>query len=97
MMKATQFLTLRRMIILLVVTTVFLIIYVWTRVKTVELSLKYSSLVKQERELLEEQSRLRLEIASLKSADKLTEIAISKLGFKKESNAQKIYVRLEKE
>jgi len=93
--RETGIISLRKTVILLIITTILLIGYVWTRIKAIELTYIYTKLCSQERILLEQNYKLRLEIASLKSPERLTSLALKKLNFKKNLNMNKIFVKIE--
>jgi cell division protein FtsL len=85
--------SLRKTIILLVITTILLLGYVWTRTKAVELSYKYAKLSLRERSLIDQNHKLRLEVASLKSPARLTSISKKELKLKRTPQKNKIFVK----
>lgn len=89
--------SLRKTIALLIITAILLIAYVWTRLKAIELSYKYSKLSMQERSLIQKNSQLRLELASLKAPERLTKLALKKFNFIKTPSENKFYIKIKEE
>jgi cell division protein FtsL len=88
--------SINKTILLLIVTTVLLIGYVWTRIKAIELTYKYSELSVKEMAIIEKNHKLRLELASLISPSRLTDIAVKKLSLSRTPSERKIYMKVEK-
>jgi len=88
--------SLNKTIILLILTTALLLGYVWTRIKAIELTYKYSELSVREMAVIEKNHKLRLELASLKSPDRLTNIALNQLNLSRTPPENKVFIKPEK-
>jgi cell division protein FtsL len=62
--------------------------YVWLNVQTVNLSYDIARAQKQKQELLEINKKLRIQIANLKSPERIEGVALSKLGLKPPEKGQ---------
>ncbi|WP_041971592.1 cell division protein FtsL [Geobacter sp. OR-1] len=80
------------LVILALLTTVS-IFHVWSRVKVVDLSLQLGESRKQLKEMQQEQSKLKLEVASLKTPARIESVARSELGLSLPTNQQVVQVR----
>ena len=69
------------------------LIYVWSRIQVIRAGYEISDAVKAGRGLVEESRRLRVEVASLKSYDRIEKIAIEDLGLSKPRPDQVILIR----
>jgi len=94
---SSSIISLKKTIILLVITSSLLLGYVWTRLKAIELTYRYSILSTRERALMERNYKLRLEASSLKSPMHLTNLAFKKLNFIKTQRENKIFIALKDE
>lgn len=72
------------MIIVFMVSTAMVfsgsLFYVWSRLKTVNLSYDISRQTQLQRDLIQQNKRLNLEVATLKSPDRIEKIARKELG-----------------
>jgi len=68
------------MLVALVLCTAAATSHVWTRLKAIELGYRLSKASKQHAKLLEINRRLRIEVALLKSPDRIARIASEELG-----------------
>jgi cell division protein FtsL len=69
------------------------LIYVWSRIQVIQAGYEISSVMKQGRMLTEENKRLRVEMATLKSYARIERIAIEELGMSKPRSDQVIVIR----
>ena len=69
------------------------LIYVWSRIQVIRAGYEISDAVKAGRGLVDENRRLRVEVASLKSYDRIEKIAIEDLGLSKPRSDQVILIR----
>ncbi len=89
---------LNRQLLILVIIMAFLalgfsLFYVWANQQKVSLGYEISRLSQEEQALIEENKKLRLELAVLKSPDRLEKKALQELGFVAPQNGQIIIVR----
>ena len=87
-----------RHLLILAVIMAFLLIsfslfYVWANQQKVSLGYEISRVSQEEQELTEENKKLRLELAVLKSPDRLEKKALQEWGFVTPQNGQIIIVR----
>lgn len=87
-----------RHLLILAIIIAFLVIscslfYVWANQQKVSLGYEISRVSQEEQELTEENKKLRLELAVLKSPDRLEKKALQELGFVTPQNGQIIIVR----
>ena len=80
------------LVILAILTTVS-IFHVWSRVKVVDLNLQLGENRKQFKEMQQEHSRLKLEVASLKTPARIEALAHQELGLSLPTNQQVVQVR----
>jgi len=85
-------------LIILAIIIAFLVIgcslfYVWANQQKVSLGYEISRVSQEEQDLIEENKKLRLELAVLKSPDRLEKKALQELGFVNPQNGQIIIVR----
>ncbi|MGQ9693266.1 MAG: cell division protein FtsL [Thermodesulfobacteriota bacterium] len=87
-----------RHLLILAMIIAFLVItcslfYVWANQQRVSLGYEISRVSEEAQELIEENKKLRLELAALKSPDRLEKKALQELGFVTPQNGQIIIVR----
>jgi len=78
---------------ILALLTAVSIFHVWSRVKVVDLNLQLGESRKQFKEMQQEQSRLKLEVASLKTPSRIEAFAHQELGLSLPTNQQVVQVR----
>ena len=81
------------LMILMVLFTVVSVFHVWSRFKLVDLNLQISDISRQLNEAGQEQKRLKLEAASLKSPSRIEAIAKNELGMALPTEQQIIHVK----
>lgn len=81
------------LLVILAIMTIVSIFHVWSRVTVVDLSLQLGESRKQFREMQQEQSRLKVEVASLKTPSRIEALAQQELGLSLPSNQQVVQVR----
>jgi cell division protein FtsL len=69
------------------------LVYVWSRIQVIQAGYEISNAVKSGRNLVEENKRLRVEAASLKSHARIERIATEELGMSKPRSDQVIIIR----
>ncbi|MBF0117903.1 MAG: cell division protein FtsL [Desulfobacterales bacterium] len=69
-----------RWIVLVAIFVVELFFYAWCRVQCVRIGYDIQNKIKQQNEIISEQNNFKLEIASLKSPERIAKIAKEKLG-----------------
>jgi len=67
--------------------------YVWSRIQVIQLGYEISNALKQERALTEENKKLRVEIATLKSYARIEKLAVEELRMAKPKPDQVIVIR----
>ena len=67
--------------------------YVWSRIQVIQLGYEISNALKEGRGLTEASKKLRIEIAALKSYDRIERIATEELGMAKPKPDQVIVIR----
>jgi cell division protein FtsL len=67
--------------------------YVWSRIQVIQLGYEISNALKEERAFTEENKKLRVEIATLKSCARIERVAIEELGMTKPKPDQVIVIR----
>ncbi|OGP98219.1 MAG: cell division protein FtsL [Deltaproteobacteria bacterium RBG_19FT_COMBO_52_11] len=80
----------------LVVAVIFLVcslFYVWAHHQVISLGYEISKASQDEQLLLQENKKLRLELAALKSPSRIESLALKKLGFRNPEKEQLIIVR----
>lgn len=87
-----------RNLLFLAIIIAFLVIscslfYVWAHHQIISLGYEISRVSQEEERLIEENKKLRLELAMLKSPDRLEKKALQELGFVTPQNGQIIIVR----
>jgi cell division protein FtsL len=84
-------------LLLLTVLLLFLIggslFYVWSRIQVIQLGYEISNALKVERTLTEENKKLRVEIATLKSYARIEKVAVEELRMAKPKPEQVIVIR----
>lgn len=81
------------LLIILVLLTIVSIFHVWSRVKVVDLNLQLGETRRLFKDMQQEQSRLKLEIASLKTPARIEALAKQELGLALPTNQQVVVVR----
>jgi cell division protein FtsL len=64
------------------------LVYIWLHVQTVSFSYDIAKTQKQKRELLEMNKKLRIQLANLKSPERIERIALTQLGLKPPEKGQ---------
>ena len=67
--------------------------YVWSRIQVIQFGYEISNALKQERVLTEENKKLRVEIATLKSYARIEKLAVEELRMAKPKPDQVIVIR----
>ena len=81
------------LLLILVILTAVSIFHVWSRVKIIDLNLQLGEQRRQVKELQQEQNRLKLESASLKTPARIEAVAQQELGLSLPTNQQVVIVR----
>ena len=85
------------LLLLLILALLFLIggslFYVWSRIQVIQLGYEISNALKAERTLTEENKKLRVEIATLKSYARIEKLAVEELRMAKPKPEQVIVIR----
>lgn len=81
------------LLILVVVIMIELFLYTWCHVQSIHMGYKITSQLKQEKELKVIQKKLRLELAQLRSPERIMQIASKQLGLVLPDPDQVIVVR----
>lgn len=76
------------LIILLAIFVPGVLFYIWVHFQMVSLSYDIARAQKQKRELMEINKKLRIQLASLKSPERIERIALTKLGLKPPEKGQ---------
>lgn len=79
---------LRYLILLLIFFVPGVLIYIWLHVQEVDLGYDIAKEQKQKRELLETNKKLRIQLANLKSPERIEGIALTKLGLRTPEKGQ---------
>ena len=69
------------------------LVYVWSRIQVIQAGYEISNAMKAARVLAEENKRLRVEVATLKSYARIEKLAIEELGMSKSKPDQVIIIR----
>lgn len=77
----------------LVILTVVAIFHVWSRCRVIDLNMKISDMSRQVKELRQQQTRLKIEVASLKTPSRIEGIARTELGMGLPSEQQVVMVK----
>jgi len=88
--KANFFLLLTLLLLFLIGGSLF---YVWSRIQVIQLGYEISNALKAERTLTEENKKLRVEIATLKSYARIEKVAVEELRMAKPKPEQVIVIR----
>jgi cell division protein FtsL len=83
----------RFLMICMVLLTVVSVFHVWSRFKLVDLNLQISETSRQLKEAEQEQKRLNIEVASLRTPARIETIAKNELGMALPSEQQVIFVK----
>jgi cell division protein FtsL len=89
-MKANFLLPFTLLLLFLIGGSLF---YVWSRIQVIQLGYEISNALKVERTLTEENKKLRLEIATLKSYARIEKVAVEELRMAKPKPEQVIVIR----
>jgi cell division protein FtsL len=85
------------LLILFILLMLFLIgsslFYVWSRIQVIQLGYEISNALKEERAFTEENKKLRVQIATLKSYARIERVATEELGMAKPKPDQVIVIR----
>jgi cell division protein FtsL len=81
------------LIIVMVMITLVSIFHVWSRVRVLELGLKLTEASQMLKDAQQENNRLRLEVASLKTPGRVEALAKGELGMALPTNQQVVVVR----
>lgn len=76
------------LICLLAIFVPGVLVYIWLHVQTVNFSYDIAKTQKQKRELLEMNKKLRIQLANLKSPERIERIALTQLGLKPPEKGQ---------
>jgi len=79
--------------ILMVLFTIISLFHVWSRVRVIELSLQSSDARRQLKDAQQENNRLRLEVASLKTPARIEALAKGELGMQIPAEKQVVVVK----
>ncbi len=81
------------LMVVMVLLTIVSIFHVWSRAKVIELNLQLTGIGGQLKEAQQEQNRLKLEVASLKTPARIEALAKGELGMALPADQQVINVR----
>jgi len=81
------------LVIVMVLMTAVAVFHVWSRVKVVDLGLEINQLRREFKDQQQEQSRLKLEVASLKTPARVEAIAKGTLGMSLPTEQQVVVVK----
>ena len=81
------------LMVVMVLLTIVSIFHVWSRASVIELNLQLTDLGSQLKEAQQEQNRLKLEVASLKTPARIEALAKGELGMSLPADLQVINVR----
>jgi cell division protein FtsL len=81
------------LIVVLALFTVVSLFHVWSRVRVIDLNLQITEADRQMKNLQQEKSRLKLEIASLKTPSRIESLAKGELGMVLPADQQVIVVK----
>jgi len=81
------------LMVVMVLLTVVSIFHVWSRVKVIDMNLRIAGISREIREQEQEQNRLRLEVASLKTPARIEALAKGTLGMALPTEQQIIVVK----
>ena len=81
------------LMVVMVLLTIVSIFHVWSRVKVIDMNLQIAGISKEIREQEQEQKRLRLEVASLKTPGRIEALAKGELGMALPTDQQIIVVK----
>ncbi len=85
--------SLKALLIILVLLTGVSIFHVWSRVKIIDLNVQLGESRKQYKEMQQDQNRLNLEAASLRTPARIEAVAHQELGLSLPTNQQVVVVR----
>ena len=81
------------LMVVMVLLTLVSIFHVWSRVKVVDLNLRLTDVNSQVKEVQQEQNRLKLEVASLKTPSRIEALAKGDLGMALPTDQQVVIVK----
>jgi cell division protein FtsL len=81
------------LMIVMILLTIVSIFHVWSRVKVIDMNLQVAGLNREIREQEQEQNRLRLEVASLKTPARIEALAKGELGMALPTDQQVVIVK----
>jgi len=81
------------LMVVMVLLTLVSIFHVWSRVKVIDLNLQLADVNSQVKEVQQEQNRLKLEVASLKTPARIEELAKGDLGMALPTDQQVVIVK----
>jgi cell division protein FtsL len=81
------------LMVVMVLLTMVSIFHVWSRVKVIDMNLQIAGITKDIREQEQEQNRLRLEVASLKTPARIEALAKGELGMALPTEQQVVIVK----
>jgi cell division protein FtsL len=81
------------LMVVMVLLTIVSIFHVWSRVKVIDMNLQVAGLNREIREQEQEQNRLRLEVASLKTPARIEALAKGELGMALPTDQQVVIVK----
>lgn len=76
-----------------VVVLLGILLYLWPRMRLVELGYQYNALQVRHRQALQRQKELQVELASLRRLTRIEQLAVEKLGMQTPQLSQVIYLR----
>jgi cell division protein FtsL len=81
------------LMVVMVLLTLVSVFHVWSRVKVIDMNLQIAGITKDIREQEQEQNRLRLEVASLKTPARIEALAKGELGMALPTEQQVVIVK----
>jgi cell division protein FtsL len=81
------------LMVIMVLLTLVSIFHVWSRVKVIDLNLRLADVNGQVKEVQQEQNRLKLEVASLKTPSRIEAMAKGELGMALPTDQQVVTVK----
>lgn len=83
----------RHLMVMMVLLTLVSIFHVWSRVKVIDMNLQVAEISRQIKDQEQEQNRLKLEVASLKTPARIEALAKGELGMALPTEQQVVVVR----
>jgi cell division protein FtsL len=81
------------LMVVMVLLTLVSVFHVWSRVKVIDMNLQIAGITREIREQEQEQNRLRLEVASLKTPARIEALAKGELGMALPTEQQVVIVK----